>query len=82
MNEPYTIVHIAIPKKSILEENKEEMLVTCTSNQTPPTEQDISITRGCKSLLTLENRAFIHLVKVFFCTSLCSSAGGRRDRDR
>jgi hypothetical protein len=22
------------------------------------------------------------LVKVFFCTSLCSSAGGRRDRDR
>ena len=31
-----------------------------------------------KVSITFENRAFIHLVKVFFCTSLCSSVGGKR----
>lgn len=31
-----------------------------------------------KYSVTFENRAFIHLVKVFFCTSLCSSVGGKR----
>lgn len=53
--------------------------IHCPSNRTPPSEWGIWNTRKFLQVsLTFENRAFIHLVKVFFCTSLCSSVGQKR----